>query len=81
MVVFLNSVVVGAPFDDDNGANSGSAYAFEETASGLNASKLLASDGVAGDFFGMSVAMNGDGLIVGATQANGAERDSGKVYL
>ena len=81
VVVFLTTVVVGAPFDDDNGANSGSAYAFEETASGLNATKLLASDGVAGDFFGMSVAMNGDGLIIGATQANGAVRDSGQVYL
>ena len=81
MVVFLTTVVVGAPFDDDNGANSGSAYAFEETASGLNATRLLASDGVAGDFFGMSVAMNGDGLMIGATQANGAVRDSGQVYL
>ena len=77
----LTTVVVGAPFDDDNGANSGAAYAFEVTASGLKSAKLLASDGVAGDFFGMSVAMNGNGLMIGATQANGAVRDSGQVYL
>ena len=70
-------MIVGAPFDDDNGANSGSAYVFE----GLNETKLRASDGVQGDLFGVSVAMNGDGVLIGATKADGAERDSGQVYL
>ena len=33
------------------------------------------------DFFDASVAMNGDGLIIGGAQANGAVGDSGQVYL
>jgi hypothetical protein len=76
VTLLLNTVIVGAPFDDDNGANSGSAYAFV----GLNETKLMASDGVRGDLFGVSVAMNGDGVLIGATKADGAVRDSGQVY-
>jgi hypothetical protein len=92
VAVLLSTVVVGAPFDDDNGANSGSAYAFEHPAGGLNPwgkqqaprsndAKLVASDGVSGDFFGASLAMTGDAVLIGATKADAAVRDSGQVYL
>jgi hypothetical protein len=77
----LTTVMVGAPFDDDDGVNSGEAYAFDVIASELKSAKLLAFDRVAGDFFGTSATMNGDELMIGATQANAAVRDSGQVYL
>ncbi|MCH7498230.1 MAG: hypothetical protein IH971_10315, partial [Candidatus Marinimicrobia bacterium] len=45
--------VVGAPFDDDNGTESGSAYVFKRTGtSWAQEAKLLPSDGAAGDWFG-----------------------------
>ena len=60
--------VVGAWLDDDNGTNSGSAYVFKRTGtSWMEEAKLLASDGAAGDLFGVSVSISGDYVIVGAS--------------
>ncbi len=59
-------VVVGAPLDDDNGLDSGSAYAFDWDGSQWAETKLLASDGAAGDWFGVSVAVSGNQIVVGA---------------
>ena len=43
-------VVVGLPFDHDNGTDSGSVHLFEaDGAGGWSESKLLASDGNSGD--------------------------------
>ncbi len=61
-----DQVVVGAVFDDDNGETSGSAYVFEENCSWSQTAKLLASDGAAGDWFGNSVSVSGDRVVVGA---------------
>ena len=47
-------VVVGAPFNDDAGDNSGSVYVYN--LDGTGELKIVASDGVAGDLFGGSVA-------------------------
>ena len=47
-------VVVGAPFNDDAGDNSGSVYVYN--LDGTGELKIVASDGVAGDQFGGSVA-------------------------
>jgi len=43
--------------------------------------KLLASDGVAGDAFGSSVAITGTVALVGAPLADGVGADSGAVYV
>ena len=59
------TAIVGAPNDDDNGIDSGSAYLFDIT-TGLQLAKLLPDDGASDDSFGSSVAMNGDSAIVGA---------------
>ncbi|MDR4469907.1 MAG: FG-GAP repeat protein [Nitrospira sp.] len=66
-----DTVVVGAYQDDDQGSNSGSAYVFEKPVGGwmgtLNEqAKLRASDGAAGDFFGWSVGVAGNTIVVGA---------------
>jgi hypothetical protein len=47
-----DTAFIGAPFDDDNGTNSGSAYVFTRTGTTwTQQQKLLASDGATGDQF------------------------------
>lgn len=69
-----STLIVGARLDDDNGAESGSAYIFTQNQGGLDnwgqVQKLLASDGMANDEFGVSVAVSGDFAVVGAHQHN-----------
>ena len=67
-----DTVVIGAWADDDNGSNSGSAYVFTRVTAGDLASgwtqvaKLTADDGAEGDYFGISVSIDGDTVVVGA---------------
>ncbi len=76
-------VVVGARLDDDNGTDSGSAYVFERAPDGswLEAAKLSASDGAAGDDFGRSVAVSGDRVVVGAHEDDDNGSGSGSAYV
>ncbi len=74
------TAIVGAPFDDDNGLNSGSAYLFDTT-TGLQVAKLLPSDGAADDWFGLSVAISDTTAIVGARNDDDNGSDSGSAYL
>jgi hypothetical protein len=65
-------VLVGAPFDDDLGNSSGSAYLFQyDGNSWTEAAKLTASSGAGGDQFGTAVALDGDVAVVGAPHGNG----------
>ena len=85
------TIVVGAPFDDDDGDSSGSAYVFIKPAtvgwvSTSTAAKLTASDRAENDQFGYSVAVDGDTIVVGARQPSyiddGEEiRRPGAAYL
>jgi hypothetical protein len=63
-----NRVLIGAATDDDRGDRSGSAYVFERDGNGVwvQTAKLLATDGDRDDFFGASVALQGDTGFVGA---------------
>jgi hypothetical protein len=63
-------MVVGARFDDDNGVGSGSIYVFDWDGSAWIETKILASDGAAGDEFGTAVALFGDRIVVGAPDEN-----------
>ncbi|MCH7886446.1 MAG: T9SS type A sorting domain-containing protein [Candidatus Marinimicrobia bacterium] len=74
--------VVGAPFDDDNGTDAGSAYLFKRTGtSWTQEAKLLASDGAVEDSFGSSVSISGDYAVVGARCDDDNGTDSGSAYL
>lgn len=57
-------IVVGAPFDDDNGSASGSAYVFD--LAGNQIAKIKPPVGQAGANFGRSVAVAQQRIIVGA---------------
>lgn len=77
-----NTVIVGADHDDDNGIDAGAAYVFTQIAGvWVQEAKLLPSDGAAGAYFGLAVAIEGDTAVVGAflDDANGA--DSGSAYI
>jgi hypothetical protein len=76
------TALVGA-YRDDVGANmdEGSVYVF--TRSGTTwtqQAKLVASDGAAGDWFGYSVALNGDTALVGAC-TTGTISQQGSAYV
>ncbi|MBW2390750.1 MAG: FG-GAP repeat protein, partial [Deltaproteobacteria bacterium] len=62
-----NAIVVGAFNDDDSGSLSGSAYVFRfDGTNWVEEDKLTASDGAAFKFFGNSVAISADLIVVGA---------------
>jgi hypothetical protein len=75
-----NTAIVGAYFDEINGSRSGSAYLFD-VASGSQLAKLTASDGAAGDLFGLSVGISGNTAIVAAARDDDNGTDSGSAYL
>lgn len=69
-------VVLGAPYDDDNGGSSGSAYVFKRNGSNwLQEAKLLASNGDTWDEFGCSVSIDGDYVIIGAKRYDDTHMD------
>ncbi len=71
------TVIVGAPSDDDIGANSGSAYLFD-TRTGEEMAKFHADDGAEFENFGESVGISGVIAIVGA---EGNDDLFGSAYL
>lgn len=73
---------VGAPIAAPQGASSGAVYLFADEGSGWQETqKILAPGGDAGDQFGISVALRGDTLLVGADFAANPEPSSGAVYV
>lgn len=78
-----DTVVVGAKHDDDNGANSGSAIVYARDTSGTwtEQAKLLASDGAESDYFGYSVAISGDNVVIGAQYDSDPYRHGGSAYV
>ena len=76
--------IVGAPFDDDVASNSGAVYVHRWDSSAgqwLEFQKLTASDGSANSWFGWSVAISGETLIVGARQHDAISSDAGSAYV
>ena len=68
-----DTMVIGAHWDDDKGTSSGSAYVFTRDTAGdlasgwTQAAKLTADDGAGSDYFGRSVSIDGDTMVIGAT--------------
>jgi len=62
-----DTAIIGAPYDDDNGENSGSVYIFKRLGNTWQQQgKITAQDATQGDLFGISLALSEDTLIVGA---------------
>ncbi len=80
--VYDETVVAGAYTDTVNGTNSGSVYVFEKPAGGwtdtTQTAKLTSSDIAEWDYFGYTVNISGDIIVVGA---QGDSSFSGAAYI
>ncbi len=78
-------VFVGAPIDkNDNGPDAGSVYVFRfdsKSSEWIEQQKLLASDGLPGDQFGRTLAMDDDLAVIGAPFADPLGSSSGAAYV
>src|ERR1043166_9352940 len=80
----VDTAVVGSIFDDHDGlTNAGSAYIFVRSGSvWTQQMRLTALDAADGDYFGTSVAISGDTVIVGANvDDNAGGVDAGAAYI
>jgi len=75
-----NTVVVGAQGDDTGAVDSGSAYVYNATTGVLVATLANPTPG-SGDFFGRSVAVSGNTVVVGAMLDDAGANNSGSVYI
>ena len=77
-----DTAIMGAPGDDPQGAQSGSAYVYTRVAGTWSLeAKLSSDDGVGGASFGQQVAVSGDTAIVGAPYALSGGVIGGAVYV
>ncbi len=74
--------VIGAHGDDDEGYIAGSAYVFRfDGQDWIEEAKLHASDAADEDFFGDSVSISGDVIVIGAYGNDDAGSKSGSAYV
>ncbi|MDY0339850.1 MAG: Ig-like domain-containing protein [Coriobacteriia bacterium] len=77
-----DTAIVGACLDDDKGTNSGSAYVFVRSGTTWeDQRKLTAPDSVPDHWFGASVDIDGNTVIVGAYGGDDKGKDSGSAYF
>ncbi len=77
-----NIAVVGAPTEATLGFGTGAAYVFEKTPTGWELQqKLIAHDATSFSFFGTSVAIDGDRIVVGAFGDQNAGNFAGAAYV
>jgi hypothetical protein len=77
-----NYLVVGAYSDYGNSNESGSAYVYRYNGTDwVEQQKLIAVDGVEGEYFGASVSIDKDVIAIGAFRDDDNGEDSGSVYI
>ncbi len=81
--VYGNLLVASSRDDDDSGTNSGAAHIFERSELGewLPQAKLVPPNGSPRAYFGWSVALHGDVLVVGAKGDDEGGTDMGAIYV
>ena len=74
--------IIGAYGDDDNRSKSGSAYIYRYTGSvWVKEAKLIASDGDVNDYFGLTVAVSGNYVVIGANEDDDMGSNAGAAYI
>jgi hypothetical protein len=84
MATDAGRVVVGAPYSDDHGQYSGSAYVFKYDAGvrdWIEQDKLIPDDGAPLAVFGNAVALDGGVAVIGAPRAGDNGPESGAAYV
>jgi len=79
-----DTIVIGAPYDDDGVSYSGSAYVLRTSDGGATypqVTQLTAGDAAANDRFGYSVAIDGNTIVVAALDDDDAGSESGSAYV
>ncbi|EJK57642.1 hypothetical protein THAOC_22290, partial [Thalassiosira oceanica] len=79
VAIYQDTIAVGAPSDDDNEIYCGSAHIFVQSGGEWKyQAMLLAPDRAADDYFGASVAIYGNTIVIGASRDddNGGNRDA-----
>jgi len=77
-----NTIVVGAPGDDENGSDAGAAYVFgRDGGNWTRIQRLSPADADAGDSFGQDVAVGSDLVAVGADGKSSKTSEAGALYL
>ncbi|NLF68877.1 MAG: hypothetical protein GX575_07460, partial [Candidatus Anammoximicrobium sp.] len=77
-----NTVVIGAPGDDEGASDAGAAYVFVfDGGTWTQQAKLIASGAEAGAALGSSVDISGDTIVVGAPGEDASGADSGAAYV
>jgi len=77
-----NKVVVGNMYHDGTGSNSGAAYLFEWDGDSWSEGQILENpSGAASDYFGCSVALDGDMTLVGADWDDSGESNAGTAFM
>ncbi|GMQ81752.1 MAG: hypothetical protein BMS9Abin05_1187 [Rhodothermia bacterium] len=77
-----NIVVIGADEDDTRGVQAGAAYVFRFVGGKwTQEQKLTASDGASSDWFGESVSLSGDVVVIGSGGDDDLGPNSGSVYV
>ena len=83
LAISANLAAIGAPFDDEAGADAGAAYVFRDFYNGNNwqqRAKLMAADADPEDGFGNAIGISGNQALVGAPAEDSAVMDGGAVY-
>jgi hypothetical protein len=77
-----NTIVVGAPGDNEKGENSGAVYVFvHDGVEWQKPTKITADEGMAGDRFGSAVAISGNTLVIGAPENDEKDNNAGAIYV
>ncbi|MFT5284808.1 MAG: hypothetical protein ACI8TQ_000966 [Planctomycetota bacterium] len=81
VAIHKKTIVIGAILDDDQGTDSGSAYVYQKQAGSWNyIAKLEASNADEYDYFGASVTVSDDVILVGAWGAEAGGIELGAAY-
>ena len=82
VAIYEDTIVVGAQWDNDKGDNSGSAHVYVRSGEEWRyQAKLLAPDGAAFDWFGLSVTIYEDTVVVGSHYDDDNGKDSGSANI
>ena len=78
----MDNALIGVYLDDDNGFASGSAYIFTRLGTNwIENTKFLPSDGMDGDWFGLSVSIYNNTAVIGTPGNDYNGNDSGSAYV
>jgi hypothetical protein len=80
--IYGNTLVVGAPFSSKYGSGSGIAYVFVRSGTSWSLqAELISNDIAQNDFFGTSVSIYEDTIVIGSNEKDASGTYSGKAYV